>query len=148
MGVDRNLWKFRKGGRRVPKSNKCEQGGKGSKVWLFCDNVITECPQCNFSSENLQLWKFVLKCGNYGCIRTTIICIFHWLQNKENSSHKPFFFGIATLFLLSLLWRSRFLKKKKKTIFPGLKSLYLFQSGLNNSVKIWTFDATTRGISR
>ena len=24
----------------------------GSKVWPFCDNVIIECHQCNFSREN------------------------------------------------------------------------------------------------
>ena len=36
---------------------------------------------------------------------------------------------------------------EKKINYPGLKSLYLFQSGQNNGVKIWAFDAT-RGISR
>ena len=32
------------GGGRSPKSNKCEQGGKGRvpKSWSFCENVIIE----------------------------------------------------------------------------------------------------------
>ena len=31
----------------LPRLSKCETGekGGGSKVWTFCDNVITECPQ-------------------------------------------------------------------------------------------------------
>ena len=26
----------------LPKSNKCEQGGRGSKFWSFFEDVITE----------------------------------------------------------------------------------------------------------
>ena len=139
MGVDGNLWTFRKGGTELPNSNKCEQGGTGvSKDWSFCDKVVSECPQWNFSTENLlklQLWEFILKCGIYECIQTMIIRIYHYLPNKTNSSQKPFFLGMATLFILSLVFcRSRFLKKT--SIVFGLISLYLFQIGRNNGVEI------------
>ena len=34
-------------GKGLPRLSKCETGEKGGgfKVWIFCDNVITECPQ-------------------------------------------------------------------------------------------------------
>ena len=28
----------------LPKSNKCKQGGGGSKFWAFGEKVIIECP--------------------------------------------------------------------------------------------------------
>ena len=39
-GRGEGWWKFV----NVPKSYKCEQGGRVSKFWSFCDNVIIECP--------------------------------------------------------------------------------------------------------
>ena len=52
--------------------------------------------QCNFSKENLlylQSSNFILKCGNYGCIQTIIIFIFHELPNQSNSNQKWTFFS-------------------------------------------------------
>ena len=46
-GVDVKCKVLNVHGRRLSKSNKCEQGGRGSKFWLFCENVIVECPRAN-----------------------------------------------------------------------------------------------------
>ena len=40
------------GGGSLPKLNKCEQGGRGSRVWAFYDNVIIECPLIGFPLWN------------------------------------------------------------------------------------------------
>ena len=107
-------------------------------TYIFLANQL----QCNCSRENL------LSCGNNGCIRTMVLCIFYYLPNKLNSSHKPtFFLWIVTLLLLSLLLlRVRVLKKislKKKTIFVALE-ISLLQARkeklilpLENTSKIW-----------
>ena len=52
-----------------------------------------------------------------------IICIFHYILNYANFSHKPIFLlGITTLFLLSLLCRGKV--SEKNINISGLKSPY------------------------
>ena len=115
----------------------------GSKVWSFCDNVITECHQCNFPEKifyNFSYKKFILKCWNYGKLSGlwSFACSInfkirqipsknHFFENNNTSSIKP------TVVLVKI--------SKGNVNISDLKSVYLFQSGTNNSVVIWALDA-------
>ena len=52
-GVDVKFWTFAGGG--LPKWKKCEQGGWGSKIWSFCENVLIECPPTRIIGEKLYI---------------------------------------------------------------------------------------------
>ena len=62
-GVDVRFWTFSGGGWRLPKSNKCEQGGGASKFWSFCENVIVECPLSIHATINYSVADcFIMNC--------------------------------------------------------------------------------------
>ena len=72
-----------------------------------------------------------------------IICIFQLtsIKGKFQSQTKNFFENSNPFFIKFTVVRVQ-ISEKKLISFPGLKSVYLFQSGSNSCVKVQIIDAT------